>query len=101
MYFIVAEVTRERMDDVFRDASKVNWRQIVETFSSFNKSCLIEVLMKWLSQQESKDPWILWRRLAASVESLKDGSEDPKEVKCQLGIGYKLRQKLGVGKIEN
>ena len=61
----------------------------------------MEVLTKWLLKQKGKDPWIYWRRLAASVESLKNDSEDPKEVRCQLGIGYKLRLQFGVGKIQN
>ena len=102
-FLIDLEITRDRMDDVFREASQVNWHQVVENFPSINKSCLIEVLTKWFSQQEGKDLWIVWRKLAASVESLKEGSEDPKEVKHQLGIGYKLRLRFGVGtcKIQN
>ena len=95
------EITRERMKDVFRDANKVNWHLVVEKFSSFNESCLIEGLTKWLSQQKDKDPWMYWRNLAASVESLKESTEDSltKEEKIQLGIGYKLRLRFGVGKI--
>ena len=100
-FLIVADITRDRLDGVFRDAGKVNWHQVVKDFPSFNKSCLIEVLTIWLSQQKSKDPWILWRKLAASVESLKEGSEDTEELKFQLGIGYKLRLQFGVGKIQN
>ena len=100
-FFIEVETDRDRLDAVFTDASQVNWLQVVEDFPNFNTSCFMEVLTKWLSQQKDKDPWIVWRSLAASVESLKDGSKNPKEVKCQLGIGYKLRLRLGVGKIIN
>ena len=100
-FLIEAKITRDKLEPVFRGASRVNWHLVVEKFPSFNKSCLIEVLTIWLSQQKGKDPWMYWRKLAASVESLKEGSEDPKEVKCQLGIGYKLRLRFGVGKMQN
>ena len=107
MLFIGVEISQDSMCDVFMEASTVDWHKVVETFPSFNRSCLIQVLLLWHEGEDCKDPWIIWRKLASLIESMKnddpnhDPDDDhtpiPKQVKSQLGIGYELRLKSGVG----
>ena len=105
--FTELEITRESMSDVFMDASTVDWHMVAKSFPSFNDSCLIEVFLLWHKDEDCKDPWIVWRKLAALIERMKDDDPKqvpdddhmpiPKQVKLQLGIGYKLRLLSGVG----
>ena len=105
--FIGVEISQDSMCDVFMEASTVDWHKVVETFPSFNRSCLIQVLLLWHEGEDCKDPWIIWRKLASLIESMKnddpnhnpddDHTPIPKQVKSQLGIGYELRLKSGVG----
>lgn len=104
--FIGVEISQDSMSDVFMEARTVDWCKVVETFPSFNVSCLIQVLLLWYEGEVRKDPWIIWRKLASLIESMKDDDPNqdvddhtpiPKQVKLQLGIGYKLRHLSGVG----
>lgn len=112
--FVEMEISQESVCDVFREASTIDWHKVVESFPSFNDSCLIKVLLLWHEGEDCKDPWIVWRKLAALIESMKDYDPrqvpedgDPRQVpedgiseqvKHQLGIGHKLRLLSGVGK---
>ena len=84
------------MSAVFRESSTVNWHTIAGKFSSFSEPCLIEMLMIWHSKEKCQDPRIIWRKLAVSLEENING---PKAIKNQLGIGYKLRWRSGVGRL--
>ena len=98
-FLVGFEVNEQSLCDVFREASPVDWHQIVKKLelpTNFSHLCLIEVLLIWRNQQSSKDPWMIWRKLAALIEGMKD--DDSEQVKAQLGIGYKLRLLSGVGR---
>ena len=108
-------MSQDSMHAVFRelDASTVDWHHVAKNSQGFNGSCLIEVLLVWHDQQHDKDPWKIWRKLAALIETIKDDDPNqlkdddpqdddhkpiPEQVKVQLGIGYELRLQSGVGR---
>ena len=98
-FLVGVEVNEQSLCDVLWEASPVDWNQVIKTLelpTNFSHLCLIEVLLIWRNQQSSKDPWMIWRKLAALIEGMKGG--DSEKVKVQLGIGYKLRQMSGVGR---
>ena len=86
------KLTAHAMYDVISaDATEVNWEELSRKIGLPGKTCLNEMLKKWLEKtgiKGSKKPWKVWRKLSSAIERM--DKYGPK-------VSQKLRELSGVG----